>query len=133
MAQYTTRQEYRYTDDLYLGTGKCQTLFRVKGCPQLTNPADGFVSSTPQEPPQSSVIKSLADLEHRLFQRENVPVIELRESLRQAATLLCRSNSDHNAVLAYFVRIPFLVFSKQAIKVGLSELSKKIHVWNLES
>ncbi len=40
--------------------------------------------------------------------------------LRRAAALLCRTRNDQSAIAHHLVRVPFLVFSKQSIKLGIS-------------
>lgn len=59
-------------------------------------------------------------MESRINKKEHIPISELREALRRAATLLCRAKGSHTTLAALFVRIPFLLFSRSSIKLGLS-------------
>lgn len=45
---------------------------------------------------------------------------ELRDNLRKAAALLCRAQNDQCAIVKHLVGIPFAVFTKQSIKLGIS-------------
>jgi phosphatidylinositol 4-kinase len=59
-------------------------------------------------------------METRIMNKEDVPLSELRAGLRRAATILCRAANSHYSVVALFVRLPFLAFSKNTIKMGLT-------------
>lgn len=45
---------------------------------------------------------------------------ELRDILRRAAALLCRSNDDQCFIVQHLVSIPFSVFTKQSMQLGTS-------------
>ena len=63
----------------------------------------------------------LAHLEHRTsVDGKFVSIGELRDILRRAAALLCRTSLDQCAVVQHLVGIPFAVFTKQSIKLGIS-------------
>ena len=62
----------------------------------------------------------LAVLDRRLGDRKYVSIGEIRDILRRAAALLCRSVQDQSAIVHHLVRIPFTIFSKQSIKLGIS-------------
>ena len=49
-----------------------------------------------------------------------VSIGELRDILRRAAALLCRTTLDRCAIVQHLVGIPFAVFTKQSIKLGIS-------------
>jgi phosphatidylinositol 4-kinase len=51
---------------------------------------------------------------------KHVTIAELRDILRRAAALLCRVKTDHSPIVQHLVGIPFAVFSKQSIKLGIS-------------
>jgi len=59
-------------------------------------------------------------MEARIMNKEDVPLSELRAGLRRAATILCRAANSHYSIVALFVRLPFLAFSKTTIKMGLT-------------
>jgi len=77
-------------------------------------------SSWPLDSRDSSILGVLSDLESRILNKEDVPLSELRAGLRRAATILCRAANSHYSVVALFVRLPFLAFSKNTIKMGLT-------------
>ena len=63
----------------------------------------------------------LAHLEHRTsVDGKFVSIGELRDILRRAAALLCKTTLDPCAVVQHLVGIPFAVFTKQSIKLGIS-------------
>jgi phosphatidylinositol 4-kinase A len=62
----------------------------------------------------------LADLEARTLHNQHVPIAEIREPLRRAGALLCRTDVDQCAIVHHLVGIPFAVFTKQSIKLGIS-------------
>ena len=61
-----------------------------------------------------------AVLEHQVSERKFTSLIEVRDILRRAAALLCRSKGDQCAIVRHLVRIPFTLFTKQSIKLGIS-------------
>lgn len=64
--------------------------------------------------------KLLTDLESRTLSHKQVSIAELRDILRRAAALLCRVKEDQTAIVHHLVGIPFAVFTKQSIKLGIS-------------
>ena len=62
----------------------------------------------------------LAVLERRVRERKFVSIGEIRDVLRRAAALLCKSKQDQCAIIQYLVGIPFALFTKQSIKLGIS-------------
>jgi len=119
MAQYTTRQEYRYTDPLR------QEIPEESEVRSGSNPEELLDRLTTQPaPPRESNIQDMAQIllhfEKGLHMKANVPLNELRDTLRKAASLLCRSQGDQTGILGSFVRIPFVSFTKHTIKFGLS-------------
>lgn len=63
----------------------------------------------------------LDHLEHRTsVEGKFVSIGELRDILRRAAALLCRTSLDQCAIVQHLVGIPFAVFTKQSIKLGIS-------------
>jgi phosphatidylinositol 4-kinase len=110
IVQYTTRQEYRYIDGLQ---DINSSILKQGGL------------STDHE--SARVEKSLSDarallenIENRASQQQHVSVAEIRDVLRRAGALLCRTHSDEGAIVHHLVGIPFAVLSKQAIKLGIS-------------
>jgi phosphatidylinositol 4-kinase len=108
VAQYTTRQEYKFIDGLN---------------DQEEEWLRGPSSQTRASILQRSVLDAtgvLKDLESRTLRHQHVTIAELRDTLRRAAALLCRVQADQCAIAHHLVGIPFAVFSKQSIKLGIS-------------
>ena len=108
MAQYTTRQEYRYTNGLF-------------GEPNNPPSAPANWSSA-----NASILAlrrsqySLTELEHKVQQKNSVAVAEIQEALRSAAAILCRSVNGSSTLLQQLIRLPFLSFTKKSVKFGIS-------------
>ena len=62
----------------------------------------------------------LERLEARARDGKYITIGELRDSLRSAAALLCKSNKDEPLLLRRLIGIPFVVFTKQSIRLGVS-------------
>ena len=112
VAQYTTRQEYRYSEALPDHDPEWMNFMRLGG-------RRGSVY-TKDEKEGGDALTVLAHLEARISKRKYVPIGELRDILRRAAALLCRSKKDECAIVHYLVFIPFAIFTKQSIKLGIS-------------
>lgn len=111
VAQYTSRQEYRYGESL-----------PEHGMELLNIMPLGRRASFIKAPPNNiaNAISALAHIESRLASRKNTPIAEVRDILRRAAALLCRTEKDESAITHYLVSLPFAIFSKEAIKLGVS-------------
>ncbi|EHK26469.1 uncharacterized protein TRIVIDRAFT_35879 [Trichoderma virens Gv29-8] len=92
IAQYTTRQEYRYGETLPDRGSELITFMNL-------NRRSSFA---------------------RILSKKSTSLTEVREILRRAAALLCRGGKDESAVARYLVNIPFALFTKQSIKLGVS-------------
>ncbi|KAL8836371.1 MAG: hypothetical protein Q9170_002944 [Blastenia crenularia] len=62
----------------------------------------------------------LKHLDYRTRSQNLVSVGEMRDTLRRAAALLCKAQTDQSALVHHLVAIPFAMFSKQSIKLGVS-------------
>ena len=62
----------------------------------------------------------LAHLTHRITQKESVSTTEVRDELRQAAKRLCRTEADDCGMIHHLINIPFAIFTKQSIKLGIA-------------
>ncbi|WPH03082.1 Hypothetical protein R9X50_00595600 [Acrodontium crateriforme] len=111
VAQYTTRQEYRQFKVKTMGNDDW-TLVDYNGSTVPT--------SIIQEPQALSEADALRSLAQRLRAHELVPFAEVREILRSAAGVLSRSTSDETPLIQDVVGIPFAIFSKQSINLGIS-------------
>ncbi|KAI8624667.1 phosphatidylinositol 3 [Xylariaceae sp. FL1651] len=111
IAQYTTRQEYRYGETLpNHGTDLLNIMPMVR--------RNSFVKSAPSN--RADAVAALAHVESRLTGKKTTPLHDVRDILRRAAALLCRSQKDESAITHYLVTIPFRIFSKESVKFGVS-------------
>ena len=111
VAQYTTRQEYRYGETLPdRGTELISYMNH--------NRRMSFVQTSVKE--SANATTALAHIEARILSKKSTSIVEVRDILRRAAALLCRTRKDESAVAHYLVSIPFALFTKQSIKLGVS-------------
>ena len=59
-------------------------------------------------------------VQRTLVDGKTVSIGALRDVLRRAAALLCRTNHDQCGIIEHLVGIPFSIFTKQSIKLGIS-------------
>ncbi|UKZ62337.1 uncharacterized protein TrAtP1_003587 [Trichoderma atroviride] len=111
IAQYTTRQEYRYGEILPDRGSELISFMNL-------NRRSSFVQSTVIE--SANAATALAHIEARILSKKSTSLNEVREILRRAAALLCRGGKDESSVARYLVNIPFALFTKQSIKLGVS-------------
>ncbi|KAF9692335.1 hypothetical protein EKO04_009440 [Ascochyta lentis] len=109
ITQYTTRQEYKFLE----GSNDQQEEWLNGG--SSAGPMSTYLSRSLQD-----ATKLLIDLEQRTLHHKHVTIAELRDILRRAAALLCRVKRDQSPIVHHLVGIPFAVFSKQSIKLGIS-------------
>ena len=121
IAQYTTRQEYRYAE-----------------VPDHDSDWLKFMHLKARDKPLSptlleggGVVEEARSVLHDLEQRSHLggPISEgeVRDVLRRGASLLCRSKKSQSAIVYHLVNIPFVVFSKASIKLGISLWLGVIH------
>ncbi|PWY77156.1 phosphatidylinositol 4-kinase [Aspergillus sclerotioniger CBS 115572] len=102
ISQYSTRQNYR---TLYAQSGSSRNRMIRFSAPLAASEA---MEST------------LCQLSAQIRSGDAVPIVEVRDMLRQAAGLLC-SDNDPSAFLAqYLVQLPFQIFSKESMDIGIS-------------
>ncbi|KAH8726282.1 hypothetical protein GQ44DRAFT_826007 [Phaeosphaeriaceae sp. PMI808] len=109
ITQYTTRQEYKFLD----GVNDQEEEWLRNGA-TVASPSSTLSRSL------QDATNLLVDLENRTLTHKHVTIAELRDILRRAAALLCRVKTDESAIVHHLVGIPFAVFSKQSIKLGIS-------------
>lgn len=110
MAQYTIRQAYRFEDH------------RPEQLPDWSefmnyDDNDGPYQTTHGHDEAELV---LAHLENRAANRKFVSIGEVRDVLRRAAGTLCQATTSQPSIVQHFVNIPFILFTKQSIKLGIS-------------
>jgi phosphatidylinositol 4-kinase len=111
IAQYTTRQEYRYAEALPDHDAEWLNFIRIDRRGSFSdNHGEEFANT----------LTALERLEIRMLAGTFIPLGELRDVLRRAAALLCRSKKDECAIIKYLVGIPFAHLTKQSIKLGIS-------------
>ncbi|KAF4122500.1 phosphatidylinositol 4-kinase A [Geosmithia morbida] len=120
IAQYTTRQEYRYGEALPDRSHNLTNLIQGGG-------AGGRASMQLALKESANASTALAHVEARILSKKATPFNEIRDILRRAAALLCRSESNESAVARYLVSIPFALFTKESIKLGVSLWLGVIH------
>ncbi|KAL2137056.1 hypothetical protein VTI74DRAFT_9662 [Chaetomium olivicolor] len=111
MAQYTTRQEYRYSEALPDQSRDWLSFMRL-------DRRASFLTAPDNE--SADALTALSHIEKRILSRKATSLTDVREILRRAAALLCRSEQDECSIIHYLVGIPFAIFTKQSIKLGIS-------------
>ncbi|KIH86276.1 phosphatidylinositol 4-kinase [Sporothrix brasiliensis 5110] len=111
IAQYTSRQEYRYAEPLPDHSMEWLSFIRI-------DRRSSFLPNTDSE--SADAVSALAHIEERVLLRKPTKLGDIQSILRRAASLLCRCQGDQNAIVQYLVSIPFAMFSKASIKLGVS-------------
>ena len=111
VAQYTTRQEYRHIDNKLIDMDDW-TLVERNG---TSRPMPAGLNTEPD-----GDRKELQLLETRLKNHEHVPFSTVRETLRNAAGILSRMTVDTAPLIRGLVSIPFILFTKESIQLGIS-------------
>ena len=111
IAQYTTRQEYRYGETLPSHGMELLNIMPLRR-------RDSFMKTAPND--RANAVTALAHVESRVAGKKPTPLNDVRDILRRAAALLCRSEKDECAIAHYLVSIPFKLFTKESIKFGVS-------------
>ena len=62
----------------------------------------------------------LSVLQRRALEGKFIASGELRDMLRRAAALLCRSIDEQCFIVQYLVSIPFIILTKQSMQLGIS-------------
>lgn len=76
--------------------------------------------------PSSCKTAAIADVDQQILanlergEEESLSTEQLRDVLRRAAALLCRSKRDHCGIVHHLVGLPFSIFTKQSIKLGIA-------------
>lgn len=126
IAQYTNRQEYKHVGSpLYDGEGGLGMLDpHVNSMYTADVMCEAELGKSTTANLTTRGIEAdkalLGNLESRILGKAAVSIEELRCTLRRAAALLPDIKEDQGAVIHHLVNIPFEVFTKQSIKVGVS-------------
>jgi phosphatidylinositol 4-kinase len=108
--QYTVRQVYRNGEPGVVPSADAR---RPVMFATLDQP--GLLSS----PSTDSLQRLIAQMEGKDYTVGRVPTADVRDMLRKAATLICSSKRDQGTLIRHLVGLPFAVFTKNAIKVGM--------------
>ncbi|CCU76309.1 phosphatidylinositol 3-kinase 3 [Blumeria hordei DH14] len=111
VAQYTTRQEYRYSNIL---PNHDASWLKSAGLGHRRN----FTLSRDFD--FENAITVLSRLETQIQEQKSISLAEIRDILRRAATLLYRNCGSGCAIVYYLVSIPFSLFTEESIKLGIS-------------
>ena len=128
IAQYTSRQEYRFTDPAKLEKLDNQNalqfhdhLAKIEDSNAVSSASEHAVIDAVRQQSNFNVRTALETLSRCIEEGQAVDMVSLREALRLAASLLCRLEAEEDrAVIPFFVKIPFDIFSKSSIRLGLS-------------
>ncbi|KAI4119799.1 MAG: hypothetical protein LQ345_000358 [Seirophora villosa] len=112
IAQYTTRQEYRYAAALPHQDPDWSDFLHLNG--HASAAQDGPVEN---EQDRQAI---LTHLDYRTKSKSIVSIGEMRDTLRRAAALLSKAEADQSVLVHQLVDSPFAVFTKQSIKLGIS-------------
>ena len=110
IAQYTTRQEYRYPSAI---SGERAKLSYI---PNGGSASKSLSLSTMTKEAEVAVNQ----LETKLLEKAPVKASEIRDALRRAAAILCKSPTVSVNLVHQLVKLPFLGFSKDSIKFGIA-------------
>ncbi|EMC91169.1 hypothetical protein BAUCODRAFT_80102 [Baudoinia panamericana UAMH 10762] len=111
IAQYTTRQEYRHLDSR-LAVDEDWAFAEHDGSTRLLAIEPARVVADEAE--------ELQKLSRRLRNGDNISFTFVREALRNAAGVVSRSLDDQTPWIQDLVGIPFNIFTKQSINLGIS-------------
>ncbi|EEH47921.2 1-phosphatidylinositol 4-kinase STT4 [Paracoccidioides brasiliensis Pb18] len=119
IAQYTTRQEYRYSEAPPLNHKDREHPNDQVSKVDLTSP--NYVNTVKKNE------TLLLELESRISQGQKIPLDICRNLLRRAAALICSSSGAQTSIVSHLVNIPFLMFTRESIKMGISLWLGVIH------
>ncbi|KAK6354262.1 phosphatidylinositol-4- kinase [Orbilia blumenaviensis] len=108
MAQYTIRQAYRYDDNM------------PEHAPDWIHDSDRPDHMAEIYGKHGDAQAFLTHLETRAVNGKFVAISEVRDILRRTAGLLSQSHTEESILIQHFVGIPFAIFTKQSIKLGIS-------------
>ena len=111
VAQYTTRQGYRHVEGKLTDMNDWTLVERNGTSRPATSDLDAEIVSGRKE---------LILLEARLKKHEHIAFSTIRGTLRNAAGILSRITSDTAPLIRGLVSIPFILFTKESIQLGIS-------------
>lgn len=111
VAQYTTRQEYRYLDTM---SRQDEELLHSQQAGIVGMPRSALSGQARE------ITATLKNMTTNLRNYHPASPEDLRSNLRRAAAVLCKVDADRFGLAQQLVGAPFTAFSKTAIKLGVS-------------
>lgn len=111
VAQYTTRQEYRYWDTV---SRQDEELLHSQQAGIVGIPRSALSGQARE------ITAILKNMNTNLRNHHPASPEDLRSNLRRAAAVLCKVDADRFGLAQQLVGVPFTAFSKTAIKLGVS-------------
>ena len=111
VAQYTSRQEYRYLDTL---SRQDEELLHAQQTGVIGLPRSALGEQARE------ITAALKEMNSNLRNHHPASAEDLRSNLRRAAAVLCKVDADRFGLAQQLVGVPFTSFSKSAIKLGVS-------------
>jgi phosphatidylinositol 4-kinase len=104
--QFTVRQTYRSTE----------TAENIRKSVTFSSLAQGGLKSSRSTASIQGLVTQMTGKDYTVSM---VPVEDLKDMLRKAARLVCASEKNQATLIRHIVGIPFEVFTKKAIKLGM--------------
>ncbi|KAL4972401.1 hypothetical protein BDW66DRAFT_169647 [Aspergillus desertorum] len=114
IAQHTARQKYRRTGYSPVWSTLEDTDEYIDPGLKLMRQSDMFSW------PSVSMERLLSSIHKAIQSGRQIPLPTIRDTLQRAAALLCGSNAVNAAIAHYLVSLPFQIFSKESIEIGVS-------------
>ncbi|PYH97001.1 phosphatidylinositol 4-kinase [Aspergillus ellipticus CBS 707.79] len=112
ISQYSTRQNYRISYAQRIDHS-IQDVTKPSAC-------GGSAFSGSLLAASEAVENTLCHLYTQIKLGEYVPDAEIRDALRQAASLMCSDKGLSASLVHYLVQVPFQMFSKESMDIGIS-------------
>ncbi|KAL5047950.1 hypothetical protein BDW71DRAFT_196373 [Aspergillus fruticulosus] len=115
IAQHTARQKYRRT-------GHSPVWSTLEDTDEYIDPGLNLMrqGDVPSFEPSKSMERSLFNIYKTIRSGRQVTLPGIRDTLQRAAALLCGSNAANAAIAHYLVSLPFQIFSKESVEIGVS-------------
>ncbi|KAL6233892.1 hypothetical protein BDW75DRAFT_180243 [Aspergillus navahoensis] len=115
IAQHTARQKYRRTGQSPVWSALEDTDGYIDPGLKLMRQGD-----MPPFEPSKSMEKLLFNIHKAIQSGKQLTLPGIRDTLQRAAALLCGSNAANAAIAHYLVSLPFQIFSKESLEIGVS-------------